>query len=841
MSRKYRRVIAAAFGSEWAILPEKLESICELLELRADGVRMTGEQIRGRIGVVEPPQNRQAGTVAVLNLFGTVSQRMNAFSEFSGGTSTEQFAKAFQEAMDNPQVDSIVINVDSPGGTVPGVPELSEQIYNGRQKKRIVAVVNPMMASAAYWIASAASEIVAIPSASDIGSIGVLTMHTDQSGMEDKLGVRHTIISSAEFKAEGNPHQPLSESAREHFNDRVMGIHAEFVAAVARNRGISVERVESQFGQGRTYRAAEALERGMIDRVATLESVLDELSGVADSHSTVAAIPPQSKRETTMLTPKVKVALVKAGLCAAGAEQSAFESALNLFLEAEGKAGQELSESELLGLFNPATPQPIEPKQPAASESGLSAADIISTINLSSLSAEAKNSLTKELVGKSGDLTLSEILERINREEVASNPPNGGVRVQNVASEVEKFEAAARDALLERAWGPADVPTQIYNHRVGEMVDYKPQRRQYGLSSLPKLAEACLIQAGVPYQKVANLAPMHIAQLAMGKDLASLGIYVSSDAPAYNVSGMFSNILLDASNVLLRRSYTEAPASFARWMRQGPSVSDFKTVNKVLAGELGDPKAIPENGEFEETSLTDGKETYKLTVWGSVFSHSWQLIVNDQLGAFTETPIKQGRSMRRKQNRLAYQVLKDNATMGDGGALFNTTAITTAGGHDNIATGALTTVADHVAGLNTMTQQMAEQRGLDTTNGSALNLTPRFVIYPPAKAGIIRQTIGSMSSDTTNPGLVNIWQGALEPIQEAELGAASTGGSDVQWYIAADSADIDTIEYAYLQGLEAPVIEQEMAFNSLAMRQRIYQAFAVSPLDHRGLQRHNGA
>jgi hypothetical protein len=103
------------------------------------------------------------------------------------------------------------------------------------------------------------------------------------------------------------------------------------------------------------------------------------------------------------------------------------------------------------------------------------------------------------------------------------------------------------------------------------------------------------------------------------------------------------------------------------------------------------------------------------------------------------------------------------------------------------------------------------------------------------------QTLNSTSSDATNPGLTNIWQNGLQPIQDAELGAASTGGSDLQWYTAANSADVDTVEYAFLQGLEAPQIEQETSFTSLAMKQRIYQAFAVSAIDHRGMQRHNGA
>lgn len=843
MSGKYRHIIRAFYGTEWAILPAKLEQISELLELRASGVTFTPNQIKERVGMFDAPQNKIQGQIAVLNLFGTISQRMNAMSQYSGGTSTEMFATAFQEAVADTNVSAIVINVDSPGGSVPGVPELSDMIYNARGKKRIVTVVNPMMASAALWIGTAASEVVAIPSASDVGSIGVLTIHTDQTKADADAGLVRTIIKSNDFKAEGNPYEPLSDSAKAFISQRIMRIHEEFIGAVARNRGVTMAKVEADFGNGRTLRAKEALAVGLIDRIATLEEVLAELGASAGSQTGFAATSPQGfDKGKRRMNAKLKKALITAGLCKVNDDQASFDAALALHCEAEGVDVK--NEGAVLASFGlsdpvvhtstaPTTPATTVVTQPAAGSPAMSMTDLTSLIKLAQISDSRKVDLIGELSAKLPTLSTAQVLDRLNSENLSGVQTGGHVQIQGGESQVEKFATDARDAILLRTWGSSDVPKEVLNYRTGEMVDFKPKRGNFGLQSLPKLAEQCLIQAGVPYAKVSALSPMQLAQIAMGKDPAQLGLgYLASDA-AYNVSGMFSNILLDAANVTLRRSYNDARTTFNLWMRQGAAIADFKAVNRVIAGELGDPKAVPEDGEFEETTLTDGKESYKLTVWGEIFSHSWQLIVNDQLGSFTEIPAKLGRAMRRKQNRIAYAAVKANAALADTYALFDNT------NHKNRTTGALSTSADYVSAFATMERKMADQTGLSADSGT-LGYTPRYIIYPTALDQIIRTTLNSSSVASANPGTTNIYQGAYEQIKEPELNAAQ-GGSDTRFLLAADSSEVDTFEYAYLQGLEAPVIEQEMSFERLGMKRRIYQAFAVKALDFRGLQDHTGA
>lgn len=863
---KYRKVIASVYSTPWAILPSKMADIVSVLELRKEGVRLSRDQIGERLGPMRSPVSAPSdGKVALLNLFGTISQRMNFLSEFSGGTSTEQFGRRFDAAIAEPDVSAIVINIDSPGGAVPGVQELSDKIYAARGSKPIIAVVNPMMASAAYWIGSAADEIVAVPSATDIGSIGVLTIHQDASAAYEKAGIKNTIIRSTDFKAEANPYETLSEAALEHIQERVTKLHADFIDSVARNRGVSASRVEADYGKGRTFLAKDALNSGLVDRIATLDEVLSEL-GVGSGSSSVVGASHQAKE--TKMNPKLMTLLVRLGACDADEEQA------NAFIDKfytryKGDASQRADSDEKVlhdielaskafsagefvkfvenGKASVAFPsQPATPPETPKAE-GVDVSDILAAVNLSPLAPEAKLQLQGELVKEAKNLSYSQVLDRINSASQDAAQAASPTVIRVTESERDKFHDSARDAILLRR-NKIGSPDQIFNFRTGAYQDWKPERGNHGLSNLQSLAQQCLVMCGVPWQQVHNLSAVDVGRLVMGANpqqigLGSLGGFFAGDGGSYNVSGMFSNILLDAANVSLRRSFDDSRTSFRRWMRQGEAIRDFKPVHRVIAGEFGDPKAIPEDGTFDETTLSDGKESYKLTVWGEIFSHSWQLVVNDRLDSFMEAPEKMGRAMDRKINRLAYQELKDNPTLSDTGALFNATAISTTGGHNNLTTGTLSTSAAYITAWNTMTQKMAEQKGLDS-DSAILNLMPRFIVYPPGLRGIVMQTLGSTSvaiNTAGNEGTVNIWQNGLEGVEEGELGSTTTNGSDTAFYLAADSMDVDTIEYAYLQGMDSPVIEQEVAFDRLAMRRRIYFAFGTKALDFRGLQKHTGA
>jgi ClpP class serine protease len=154
--------------------------------------------------------------------------------------------------------------------------ELSDKIFNGRGSKPIVAVANSLMASAAFWLGSAADELVITPSG-EIGSVGVIATHIDSSLADENFGRKVSIIKAGKFKAEANPHEPLSAEGRDHIQSIVDSFYGDFVNHLARNRGTTPARVRADFGQGRVVRAGAAVDANMADRIGTLQDVLVQM------------------------------------------------------------------------------------------------------------------------------------------------------------------------------------------------------------------------------------------------------------------------------------------------------------------------------------------------------------------------------------------------------------------------------------------------------------------------------------------------------------------------------------------------------------------------------------
>lgn len=225
------------------------------------------------------------GDIALIGLYGVLTDRASRWTT----TALNGWRHQFGKLASNSDIGAIVIDVDSPGGSVYGVHETADMIYQARRPGRpIIAVANMEMASAAYHIASSADQIVMAPSA-DVGSIGVIAIHTDYSEADAKAGIRRTLIYRGRHKADGNPFEPLSETAHEHEVQRVGEYYDAFIEDVARGRGVSVSRVEDDYGQGRTFGADKAWRQGMIDRIATLDEVVNRLRSRRQTKRTIAA------------------------------------------------------------------------------------------------------------------------------------------------------------------------------------------------------------------------------------------------------------------------------------------------------------------------------------------------------------------------------------------------------------------------------------------------------------------------------------------------------------------------------------------------------------------------
>lgn len=279
---KYARILQAVYQTPWAIQPSRLTDILDVLEYHAEGGTLSREEIELYIGVSEKRAAArtqvQGGGIAVLSIRGIISHRIEAVNDMSGpgGTSVERFRQRFRDAMASADVSGVVIDIDSPGGSVEGVPELASEIREARGKKPTIAVANTLAASAAYWLGTAFDELSVTPSG-EVGSVGVYAAHDDRSVQMEQRGVKRTLIAAGKYKTEGNPFEPLTEEARAFVQKRVDEVHDQFVAAVAANRGVSQKAVRENYGEGRAFGADESVARGMADRVETLEQAIERM------------------------------------------------------------------------------------------------------------------------------------------------------------------------------------------------------------------------------------------------------------------------------------------------------------------------------------------------------------------------------------------------------------------------------------------------------------------------------------------------------------------------------------------------------------------------------------
>lgn len=255
--------------SPWSIRDDALVEINAILSRHERGEVADLQALQARIG--RPLQNTQTMVlrdgVAVLPVVGPIMRYANLLTDISGATSLQVLATDFQAAVDNPQVRRIVLQIDSPGGQANGIGEFAQLVRSS--PKPVTAYVGNSAASAAYWIASAAREVVVAKSAM-LGSVGVVLSinKRSQDGTVD-------IVSSQ------SPHKRLdvnTADGKEQLQALVDGLAQIFVQDVAALRGVSVDKVLSDFGRGGVVLAADAIAAGMADRIGTFEGMMAQFT-----------------------------------------------------------------------------------------------------------------------------------------------------------------------------------------------------------------------------------------------------------------------------------------------------------------------------------------------------------------------------------------------------------------------------------------------------------------------------------------------------------------------------------------------------------------------------------
>ncbi|MFB2596064.1 prohead protease/major capsid protein fusion protein [Paracoccus sp. p4-l81] len=327
--------------------------------------------------------------------------------------------------------------------------------------------------------------------------------------------------------------------------------------------------------------------------------------------------------------------------------------------------------------------------------------------------------------------------------------------------------------------------------------------RQYRGMALLELARESLGNAGVNTRGLSR------------DEVATRALHSTSDFP---------EILSAVTNKTLRQAYDAYPRTFALFCRQ-VLATDFKSMHRVQLGEAPQLLEVGESGEFKRGTLGESKESYKVKTYGRVVAITRQVLINDDLDAFTRIPAMYGNSIAQLESDVVWGIITANPAMADGNALFHTT-------HKNLAgTGA----ALDVASVGAARAAMALQTGLDKK--TVLNIRPAFLIIPAALELKAEQLVAQNLVPADSAKVVPQSIRTLSPISEPRLDAASA----TSWYLAASPNQIDTIEYAYLEGQQGAYIETRNGFDVDGVEIKCRLDFGAKAIDWRGLYKNPGA
>lgn len=273
--------IIDVLNAPWAIEPTKLLEIQAIYATHLRGDKIDISAIEKQLG--RPLDNKQrdyeiVDGVAILSMEGVMAKKMNLFSQISGGCSTQILRNNINSALIDSAVHSLIIVADTPGGTVDGTQLLVNDIANANTIKPVVTWANGCIASAGYWAGSASSKIYISDFTTAVGSIGVVCTHVDISEAEKARGVKTTEITAGKYKRIASQYGELSAEGMKSIQDQADYLYEVFVNDVAKNRGVSAEKVLSDMADGRIFMGQQAIDAGLVDGVSTIEALIEQLN-----------------------------------------------------------------------------------------------------------------------------------------------------------------------------------------------------------------------------------------------------------------------------------------------------------------------------------------------------------------------------------------------------------------------------------------------------------------------------------------------------------------------------------------------------------------------------------
>lgn len=375
------------------------------------------------------------------------------------------------------------------------------------------------------------------------------------------------------------------------------------------------------------------------------------------------------------------------------------------------------------------------------------------------------------------------------------------VRGQHAARVTGEDEKVKRNEAMEIA----------IEHRVNPTITLTDHAKEFRGLTLMELARTCAADSGI---ETRGLAPHEVAKAAMGLNKRS-GSLSSSDFPI---------ILGNTVNRVLRKAYELRPGTFEPFTNRG-TAKDFRTMTKVQLGDVTKMAPIVEGAEYTYGFLPESGEAYAVTKYGKIIPITWEMIINDDLSAFSRIPKSIGVKAKQLQSDIVYSILKANANMSDNNALFSTA-------HGNL-TGTTTGTGTALSVTSIQVGRTAIRTQKDLNGVDALDLVPMFLITGPTQEQLAYQYTSQNYVATKSADINPQYNTALKVIIDPRI-------TDTAWYLTADPAMIDTIEYSFLEGEEL-FTEQRIGFDVDGLEIKSRMVFGAKAIDWRGMYKNAGA
>lgn len=722
------------------------------------------------------------GSVAVLPIGGVLAQyasQVNGASQ-PRGTSYESIREAVRSAQADPQVGSIALLIDSPGGAISGLSAAADTLYAHRTRpgaKPIVAHVAGMMASAAVWLGSQASRITAESIGDDIGSIGVRTQRVDMSQLYERAGIKVHSLKTAAAKDDGFPYKPMSDEEKGRIEASLHEGLRLFKSAITRGRGVDASVVDG-WADARMHHADRALAMGMIDGIKPFEQVVAELnsqypapsartgpSGITHHAGPVGAA--TSMQGSTDMNGR-RLISASGALPSPDAPEGTGTSG--------GGAGTSTAPEPDAGTF---TADALKADRARVAAINTRAAAYLNKPGVSALVSEAiEKGYSPE---KFSDTLLTSI--------ATTQAPIGGTQTPVTVGTEErtKKRSAHTLAMLDRLNPSLDAelsgPNAARVARAAGFADPVSAQRAFADVRSSGVRRHRLLDL---YRVSALVAGASIADDASPDEIMAAAAHSRSDLPFVFADTM--NRTLAVRGAIVQSTWREVA-------RKG-TANDFRDRRIISLGGVGDLEELPEGKQPKETSVTDREEVGGIKSYARSISITRQMVINDDLNAIAEILRMVDDRTTAKPDRLLAAALALNSgagpTMGDGKAMFHTDHNNLAGSGAAIAT----------ATLHTASIAMMNQKGFGEGANEVVPRYPSRLLVPTALgplADLYFANEKNPDGSAATAHQANAHRAKYKPVVNPYL------ASSQRWYLFSDPNRAAAFEMIFLDGRETAI------------------------------------